>query len=90
MSPEEEIVNLKAELATVKAQLLEKEALFDSITEQTLAGYWIWNIKENSMYISPHLKSMLGYEDHEWANEPEKINQLMHPADLPEPPAALA
>ena len=54
------ITALQQELVNIRTQLEEKEALFDSITEHTLAGYWIWHIKENSFFISPHLKGMLG------------------------------
>jgi len=75
---------LKQELAATKKKLAEKEALFDSITERTLAGYWIWYIPENTMFISPHLKGMLGYQDSELENSPETINMLMHPSDLPD------
>jgi len=74
---------IQKELADLKSKLEEKEGLFDSITENTLAGYWIWSIDTNAMFISPRLKSMLGYEDHELENSPETINMLMHPADLP-------
>ena len=80
---------LKKELADVKAKLEEKEALFNSITEHTLAGYWIWHIKENTFFISPHLKAMLGYRDEELENSVDTINKLMHPSDLPDTYALL-
>ncbi len=75
---------LRRELEEVKVKLKEKEALFNSITESTLAGYWIWQIKENAMFISPHLKAMLGYKDEELENSVDTINKLMHPSDLPD------
>jgi len=81
---------LKKELADVKAKLEEKEALFNSITEHTLAGYWVWHIKENTFFISPHLKAMLGYRDDELENSVDTINKLMHPSDLPDTYALLA
>lgn len=84
-----DIVLLEKELADVRAKLEEKEALFNSITEHTLAGYWIWHIKENSFFISPHLKAMLGYRDEELENSVETINKLMHPSDLPDTYALL-
>jgi len=83
------IVELKKELAVVTSKLAKKEALFNSITEHTLAGYWIWEIPENKMFISPHLKAMLGYKDEELPNSPETINMLMHPSDLPDTYALL-
>lgn len=85
-----DIQTMQAELAELKSKLAEKVALFDSITENTLAGYWIWDIVPNTMFISPRLKSMLGYEDHELKNSPETINMLMHPSDLPNTYALLS
>src|SRR5690349_5467787 len=81
--------SLQKELSAVRLKLKEKEALFNSITESTLAGYWIFNIPENTMFISPHLKAMLGYEDSELENSTETINRLMHPSDLPDTYALL-
>ena len=83
------IVELSKELEVVKSELAKKEALFDSITEHTLAGYWIWDIPKNEMFISPHLKGMLGYKDDELPNSVETINFLMHPSDLPDTYALL-
>lgn len=80
---------LYQELATLRLKLEEKDAMFKSITENSLAGYWIWYIHENSMFISPHLKAMLGYEDSELENSAETINKLMHPSDLPDTYALL-
>jgi two-component system CheB/CheR fusion protein len=80
---EDSITDIEQELVRIRTQLEEKEALFDSITEHTLAGYWIWHIKENSFFISPHLKGMLGYRDEELENSVDTINKLMHPSDLP-------
>lgn len=75
---------LREQLQVVDAKLRENQAIFESIVEDTLAGYWIWNIVEDSMFISPHLKRMLGYEDSELPNSSETINKLMHPSDLPD------
>ena len=86
---DDSITDLQQELVSIRTQLEEKEALFDSITEHTLAGYWIWHIKENSFFISPHLKGMLGYRDEELANSVDTINKLMHPSDLPDTYALL-
>ena len=85
----DDITLLRKELAEIKSRLEEKEALFDSITEHTLAGYWIWHIKENNFFISPHLKAMLGYRDEELENSVDTINKLMHPSDLPDTYALL-
>jgi PAS domain S-box-containing protein len=83
------IEKLRRELDEVTSKLSKKEALFNSITENTLAGYWIWDIPENKMFISSHLKAMLGYKDEELPNSVDTINMLMHPSDLPDTYALL-
>ncbi len=83
------VEELRKTLAEVTSRLARKEALFNSITESTLAGYWIWYIPENEMFISPHLKGMLGYGDDELENSVETINRLMHSSDLPDTYALL-
>jgi len=83
------IKKLRKELSDTKEKLKETEALFNSITEGTLAGYWIWYIKEDRMYLSPHLKAMFGYADDELENSSDTINKLMHPSDLPDTYALL-
>ena len=67
--------SLTQELANTKALLHEQQSLFNSITEGTLAGYWIWKIRENTMFISPHLKAMLGYNDDELENAVDTIHR---------------
>ena len=83
------VEGLRRELAEVTSKLAKKEALFNSITENTLAGYWIWDIPANKMFISSHLKAMLGYTDEELPNSVDTINMLMHPSDLPDTYALL-
>lgn len=57
------------------------ENIYKIILEDTLAGYWDWNIKEGTEYLSPSLKLMFGYEDHEMENKPEAWEQLIFPED---------
>jgi len=52
------------------------------IFENILAGYWDWNIQENTEYLSPRFKSMFGYKDHEMENAPEAWQKIIHPEDL--------
>lgn len=63
--------------------MIEKQ-IFDIILEDTLAGYWDWNIPENTEYLSPTFKKMFGYEDHELPNTPETWQQLIFKEDLEE------
>lgn len=53
------------------------------ILENSLAGYWDWNIQENTEYLSPTFKSMFGYEDDEMANHPDSWQQIIFREDLP-------
>ena len=45
-------------------------------------GLWDWDLLQDTLYLSPRWKSMLGYEDHEIANEPDVAFGLIHPDDL--------
>jgi hypothetical protein len=55
---------------------------FETILEQSLAGYWDWKITEDYEYLSPAFKHMLGYEDHEMAHHPSAWQALIYPEDL--------
>lgn len=58
------------------------EDIYKVILEDTLSGYWDWNIPEGTEYLSPTFKSMFGYEDHELENSPETWQRLIFPDDL--------
>lgn len=67
------------------AKMLEKHhEVFHHVLEGTMAGYWDWNIPENTEYLSPTFKAMFGYEDHEMENTPEAWQEIIHPDDLPD------
>ncbi len=51
--------------------------------EYALAGYWDWNIQKDTVYLSPMLKKLFGYEDHELDNKPDTWKGLIFPEDLP-------
>jgi PAS domain-containing protein len=44
------------------------EEVLKEILEQSLAGYWDWDIPTGNEYLSPSFKTMFGYEDHEIEN----------------------
>lgn len=58
------------------------DSIYKVIFEDTLAGYWDWNIPEHTEYLSPTFKSMFGYEDHELKNVPETWQELIFEEDL--------
>lgn len=53
------------------------------LLESEAAGYWDWDIAGNTEYLSPQLKAMFGYRNHEMENTPETWMRLIHPEDLP-------
>jgi len=50
-------------------------------TEESLAGYWDWDLVDNSAILSPALKNTLGYTDEALAGIAEPITGLLLPAD---------
>ncbi len=57
--------------------------IYRRILEDTMAGYWDWDMASNAEYLSPSFKQMFGYEDHEMENSPESWQKIIFPEDLP-------
>lgn len=55
---------------------------YEYIIEQSMAGYWDWDISSSYEYLSPTFKKMLGYEEHELENNIESWQNLIFPEDL--------
>jgi PAS domain S-box-containing protein len=47
-------------------------------------GIWDWNIKTNKVFYSVRWKEMLGFEDHEIANDLDEWAKRVHPDDIDE------
>ncbi len=60
----------------------QEKALRD-IFESLLAGFWDWNLLDNTEFLSPTFKKMFGYEDHEMENSPETWQNIVFQEDLP-------
>jgi len=74
----------RAEEERLQAEKLRLELrLLERILDSVLAGYWDWDIPNHREYMSPGLKRMLGYEDHELENVPETWQKLIFAEDLP-------
>lgn len=71
-----------SELKTIENKYHDQNIAFEQVLEGTMAGYWDWNIKEDTEYLSPYFKKMLGYEDHEMENSPKAWMDIVHPDDL--------
>lgn len=78
-----EVDQLIQENKELKANLRDKEILFNHIVESTFSGYFDWNIKEKKEYWSPTLKKMFGYENHELYSSPITWQRLIYQEDLP-------
>jgi len=57
--------------------------IYKAILEDTLAGFWDWEIGSPTIFLSPAYKALLGYTDDEIPNTYENWQKLVHPADLP-------
>lgn len=66
-----------------RAKLAESERVLRTVVESTLAGFWDWNLVDNTEYLSPTFKRMFGYEDHEMASSPQAWQKIIFPGDLP-------
>jgi len=62
-----------------EAALRESEERFELAMRGANEGLYDWRIKENKTYLSPRWKSMLGYEEHEIADEPDSWWELTAP-----------
>ena len=58
---------------------IEKEKkILETILEDALSGYWDWNLKDNTEYLSPSFKTMFGYKDNELENSPESWQRIIY------------
>jgi len=46
-------------------------------------GIWDWNLRDNTLYLSPRWKNMIGFEDHELSNLYATFEDRLHPEDKP-------
>ena len=61
--------------------LRESEERFSLAVRGTDAGIWDWDLRTNRVYFSARWKSMLGYEEHEIADDYREWERLLHPDD---------
>lgn len=84
--------SIKMAFKLFKAKTEEKQAkqtidfqriTYEEILEQSLAGYWDWDIPTGDEYLSPTFKKMFGYEEHEIENRAESWQKLIFQEDFP-------
>src|SRR5476651_443775 len=56
--------------------------IYKIILEDTLAGFWEWNIPTGAMYFSPAFKAMFGYTDYELEPNMQTWQSMVYPDDL--------
>lgn len=71
-----------SEKKTVEIELKKSQERFELAMEAAQDGLYDWNLLTNEIYYSPAWKRMLGYKDHELANNLSVWEQLTQPQDL--------
>ena len=65
-----------------QAALKESEERFALAVVGVNDGLWDWNILNNSVYLSPRWKAILGYRDDEFPNDLNAWRQRIHADDI--------
>ncbi|MFX8727508.1 PAS domain-containing protein, partial [Acinetobacter baumannii] len=60
-------------------ELLETKEQYELAVAGSSDSIYDWEIATNKVYISPRIKEILGYEDHELANEMATLESLTLP-----------
>jgi PAS domain S-box-containing protein len=61
----------------------QSEERLELALEGSDLGLWDWNLRSGKIYRDWRWQKMLGYTDHEIADNHQAIEQLIHPEDLP-------
>lgn len=64
-----------------KEEIRREKYILERILDEALSGYWDWDLQKDTIYLSPGLKKMLGYEDHELENSTETLSKLLNQDD---------
>jgi PAS domain S-box-containing protein len=71
-------------LLRTSTSLKQSEERFSMALKGTRAGIYEWRVKENTAYVSPYWKDLLGYDEDELINVTmETFMSFIHPEDLP-------
>jgi PAS domain S-box-containing protein len=77
------------ERKTVEESLRRSEERFDLAVRGTDAGIWDWDLRTNTVYYSPHWKSLLGYGEQEVGDHFAEWESRLHPEDREQALAAV-
>ena len=72
-----------------EAALRVSEERFALAVQGSNDGVWDWDIKNGTLYWSPHLKELLGYAEDELDIDFDTFDSLLHPADKERVAAAI-
>jgi PAS domain S-box-containing protein len=78
---QQKIANIQLQEAQEAAKVNEER--LTAAIKGARDGIWDWNLISNEVYFSPQYKAMLGYEEHEMANNFTEWETKIHPEDLP-------
>lgn len=62
-------------------EILINRERYHLATKAAWVGVWDWDLTNNTFYIDPNIKQMIGYEDDEIPNDLEIYSQYIHPGD---------
>ena len=73
----------RAEVVELRERVRQAEVEYRAIIESLPLLTWLTvpGDRTSSLYISPHVQTMLGYSPGEWRGEPELFSRLLHPDD---------
>ncbi|WP_339789361.1 ATP-binding protein [uncultured Imperialibacter sp.] len=75
------ILEEKAKTQTALEELQSIQERFQLAIEGSSAGIWDWDIRTNEVFFAPRFKALLGYEEHEFANQFDSFANALHPRD---------
>lgn len=71
-----------SELKETQQKLKESESRWYAALEGSEFGVWEWDFEQDSLYFSPKLKELYGYQSHELNPTPDFWISTCHPDDL--------
>jgi len=71
-------------LSNYNRELKQLKERMELALSSSNSGIWDWNMRDNSLYISPQWKEMLGYSQEELVNVFETWKGSVHPDDIAE------
>ena len=76
------IFNLYEKIDQQSQSLEKNQERFSLVVKGSNDGIWDWNLVDNSLYLSPRWKEILGYADNELDNSVEASRKQIHPDDI--------